>query len=191
MLPNYPTITVPPPDWLAALAPPDAVVPAAEDRMRLVVRLAAANVDRRAGGPFAAAVFEADTGRLVAAGVNSVVRLGNSVLHAEVLALMTAQARVGSFTLAAPGLPVHELVASCDPCAMCLGAVLWAGVRRLVCGADREDAEAAGFDEGPVFPASYAYLAGKGVAVVRGVCRDEARSVFPRYRAAGGPVYNP
>jgi tRNA(Arg) A34 adenosine deaminase TadA len=186
-----PTITVANPDWLAELAPPGLVVPDPVERVRLAVRLALENAERRTGGPFGAVVFEAATGRLVAAGVNRVVPLSNWVLHAEVLAVMLAEARVGSYTLAAPGLPVHELVASCEPCAMCLGAVFWSGARRLAFAAIRDDATAAGFDEGPVFPESYAYLERAGVEVVRGVGRDEGKRPFERYKELGGPVYNP
>jgi hypothetical protein len=62
-------------------------------------------------------------------------------------------------------------------------------VARLVCGADREDAEAIGYDEGPVFPSSYDYLQHAGVQVVRGVRRAEARAVLDAYRAAGGVIY--
>src|SRR5262249_558066 len=79
------------------------------------------------GGPFGAAVFEIPSGRLVAAGVNSVTRLQNCVLHAEVVALMLAQQRVRSFTLGPPALPAHELFTSCEPCAMCLGVTLYSG----------------------------------------------------------------
>src|ERR687898_2864619 len=63
-----PTITVTNPDWLAELAPPDLVIPDPAARVRLAVRLALENVERGTGGPFGAAVFEAATGRLVAAG---------------------------------------------------------------------------------------------------------------------------
>lgn len=119
--------------------------------MRFVIDLAHENVARRTGGPFAAAVFRSDDGRCVSAGVNSVMRLNSAVLHAEVVALMFAQARVGSYTLRVADAS-YELVTSCEPCAMCLGAILWSGVRRLVCGAARSDAERIGFDEGPVFP---------------------------------------
>jgi tRNA(Arg) A34 adenosine deaminase TadA len=136
-------------------------------------------------------VLEAATGRLVSVGVNSVVRLHNAALHGEVVAAMLAQQRLGSFTLAAPGMPVHELVTSCDPCAMCLGAILWSGVKRVVCGAAREDATRLRFDEGPVFPASYAYLAERGIVFARGVCREEARAVLELYRSRSGPIYNP
>lgn len=158
--------------------------------MDLVIRLARENVLRDCGGPFGAAIFERDSGRLVAVGVNSVERLHNSLLHAEAVAIMFAQARCGCYTLSAAGLPGHELYTSCEPCAMCLGALLWAGVRRIVCGASRDDAARIGFDEGPVFPASYAYLSDRGIEIVRGVRADEARAVLALYSQRGGLVYN-
>ena len=125
-----------------------------EDRMRVAIELARQNVMRGSGGPFGAAIFERSTGALLSVGVNSVVRLNNSTLHAEMLAIMMAQHRLGSYTLAGSSSTSYELVSSCDPCAMCLGAVLWSGVRRMVTGADRDDASALSFEEGPVFPQS-------------------------------------
>jgi tRNA(Arg) A34 adenosine deaminase TadA len=125
----------------------------------------------------------------VAVGVNLAVPSHNSVLHAETVALMMAETLLHSHDLGAVGMPAHELICSCDPCAMCLGATLWSGVARLVCGADREDAEAIGYDEGPVFPSSYDYLRQAGVQVVRGVRRSAARAVLDAYRAAGGVIY--
>ncbi|PYN75311.1 MAG: nucleoside deaminase [Candidatus Rokuibacteriota bacterium] len=179
------------PAWVDAVTASGQTYRRDEDKMALVIRLAEENVARRAGGPFAAAVLEIESGRVVAAGVNSVVRQRNSALHAEMLALMLGQQRVGSFTLRAPGRPAHELVTSCEPCAMCLGATLWSGVSRLVIGAERGDAMAVGFDEGPVFPESYAYLAERGVEAVWGVRRAEAANLLRAYRDGGGFVYNP
>jgi tRNA(Arg) A34 adenosine deaminase TadA len=161
-----------------------------EDKMRLAIALARANVERETGGPFGAAIFERDTGSLLSVGMNSVVRLSNCALHGEMVAFMMAQRRLGSFTLAAPGMPAHELVTSCEPCAMCLGAILWSGVRRVVCGAAREDATRLGFEEGPVFPASYRYLEERGITIVHGVLREEARAVLELYRAKQGKIYN-
>jgi len=63
-------------------------------------------------------------------------------------------------------------------------------VTRLVAGADREDAERAAFDEGPVFAESYAYLASRGITVVRGFLREEAVEVIELYRRTGGVAYN-
>lgn len=161
----------------------------ADDRMELVIALAREQVRRGTGGPFAAAVCERDTGALVAVGVNLAVPAHNCALHAEVVALMMAGTRLHSHTLGGPGMPAHELVSSCEPCAMCLGAVLWSGVRRLVTGATKADAEAIGYDEGPVFPESYLHLERAGVEVVRGVRRQEASRVFAEYVAAGGMIY--
>jgi tRNA(Arg) A34 adenosine deaminase TadA len=72
---------------------------------------------------------------------------------------------------------------------MCLGATHWSGVGRLVCGATKADAQALGFDEGPVNDSSYAHLRDRGVEVVRGVLRDEAVAVLKRYQDLGRPVY--
>lgn len=178
------------PGWVAGAVDFEASYVTDEERMRLAIRLARENIRRGTGGPFGAAVFERGTGRLVAVGMNGVVRLNNSTAHAEMLALQLAERRIASYSLAADGHPSHELFSSCAPCAMCLGAVLWSGVSRLVFGATREDAERVRFDEGPVFAESYAYLRARGVAIVDGVLRDEARAVLDEYAAMGGEVYN-
>jgi tRNA(Arg) A34 adenosine deaminase TadA len=178
------------PRWVAELVDWDRAYEGDVERMRLAIALARENVARDLGGPFGAVIFERERGRVVAAGVNSVTRLASSTLHAEVLAIMLAQHRVRSFTLAVAEGPRYELVTSCEPCAMCLGATFWSGVRRLVCGAAREDALAVGFDEGPVYPESYQYLQTRGIAVTREVLRPEAREVLELYRRQGGPIYN-
>jgi tRNA(Arg) A34 adenosine deaminase TadA len=185
-----PKIEIELPAWVADVVDFDRAYPSAEDRMRLAIALSRENIVRDTGGPFGAAIFESESGRLISVGVNLVVPLNNSALHGEMVAFMTAQARLGTFTLNAEGLPAHELVTSCDPCAMCLGATLWAGVRRVVCGASRDDAGEIFFDEGPVFPESYAYLRSRGIEVIHGVLRDEAREVLGLYARRSGTIYN-
>jgi tRNA(Arg) A34 adenosine deaminase TadA len=183
------TLVISTPDWLEQAVDWNARYRSDEERMRVAVELARQSVLRGWGGPFGAGVFETGAGRLVAAGVNSVTRLGNSILHAETLAIMLAQARVGTYALGA-GEESYLLVTSCEPCAMCLGATLWSGVRGLVCGAAREDATAVGFDEGPVFAESWDYLERRGVRTARGVLRDQAVAVLELYRATGGAIYS-
>ena len=178
------------PSWVNEIVDWDCHYTTDEERMRLAIAVSSANVERETGGPFGAAIFEAQSGKLVAVGMNSVVRLNNCTLHGEMMAFMMAQKRIGSFTLGAPGLAVHELFTSCEPCAMCLGATLWSGVKRVVYGADREDASRLNFEEGPVFPASYAYLEDRGITIVRHVLRVEAQSVLERYRTKSGMIYN-
>ena len=178
------------PEWVDDIVTFGARYDSDEDRMRVAIELARENVVRGTGGPFGAAIFERSTGALLSVGVNSVVRLNNSTLHAEMLAIMMAQHRLGSYTLAGSPTASYELVSSCDPCAMCLGAVLWSGVRRMVTGADRDDATAVSFEEGPVFPQSYAYLEERGVEITRSVLRQEAAGVLELYRRRGGQIYN-
>lgn len=188
---GIPSIAVTPPAWLASFTDWEKALSSDEEKMRLAIALSRENVQRGTGGPFGALIVESETGKIVAAGTNSVVRLKNSTLHGEMVAFMAAQQRLGSFSLAAPGMPSHELVTSCEPCAMCLGATLWSGVKRVVSGASREDATRLQFEEGPVFPQSYAYLESRGVTFTRDVLRGEARAVLEQYRARGGAIYNP
>jgi tRNA(Arg) A34 adenosine deaminase TadA len=179
------------PDWIAtALPPPDARFPSVEERMDLVIRLARENVRRGTGGPFAAAVFDADAHRLIAPGVNVVVSQQCSAAHAEMLAVMLAQRLHRTHDLAAPGLPTCELVASAAPCAMCLGAVPWSGIRRVVCGAREEDVRATGFDEGDKPPDWPQTLARRGLVVIEDVRRAEAVAVLAEYARGGAPIYN-
>lgn len=172
------------PAWAAPLVD-RAAYPGAPDRMALAVALARENVRTGTGGPFGAAVFDA-SGRPVAAGMNLVLARANSVLHAEVVAMMLAEERLGTPDLEGRDL---ELVTSCEPCAMCLGALHWSGIKRLVIGARREDVERIGFAEGPVFEESYAYLEARGLQVTRDVLREEAVRVLEMYAARGGAIY--
>src|SRR5687767_672256 len=181
-------VTLPP--WVPELIAGREVFSTLEDRMRLAVALSRENVVRRTGGPFGAAIFERDSGRLVAAGVNSVTRLNNCTLHGEMVAFMMAQAALGSFSLGEPGMPAHELVTFCEPCARCLGEILWRGVSREVCGGVQTDATELRFEECPVFPESNQYLEARVIEIVHEVLREEARAVLVLYREQGGPIYN-
>lgn len=178
------------PEWVHSIVDWNRFYRTDNDRMHLAIAISRANVEHESGGPFGSAIYESDSGRLVAVGMNSVVRLNNCVLHGEVVAFMMAQQATQSFTLSAPGLPMHELHTSCEPCAMCLGATLWSGVRRVVYAATREDATVLNFEEGPVFPESYKYLEDRGIEIVRDVLRDEAKAVLELYRAGSGKIYN-
>lgn len=161
-----------------------------EDRMWLAIELAQRNVEHGTGGPFGAAVFALDTGVLLAPGVNLVVPARCSVAHAEIVALTIAQQVAQAFDLGAEGLPRYQLVTSTEPCAMCLGAVPWSGVRSLVCGARDGDARAVGFDEGAKVANWVQELEGRGIEVLADVLRDQAVAVLQSYAARGGLVYN-
>lgn len=186
------------PDWLrqyeTTLA--DKVFETKEEMMAVAVEISAKNVEKETGGPFGCAIYERDkrTGKakLFAVGANRVVSLQNSTLHGETTALQFAQKRLKNFSLrSSPTDDTKEYVlcTSCEPCAMCLGATLWSGVSEMICAATKDDAEAIGFNEGPVFPESYKQLEEAGTKVTRHVLRDEGAAVLKNY-AKIGVIYN-
>lgn len=177
------------PNWVDDLIPdPQRLFPTVEERMELAIALARRNI-ASGGGPFGAAVFDLETGRLIAPGVNLVMPGRCSSAHAEIVALSLAQQRLGLHQLGLEG-GRFELVSSTEPCAMCLGAVPWSGVVRLVCGARDEDARAVGFDEGDK-PADWPnLLRRRGIEVLRDVLRLDAAAVLRAYVEQGGELYN-
>ncbi len=156
--------------------------------MAFVIAAASENVSRGTGGPFAAAVIDQDAGQLVSVGVNIVTASKLSIAHAEMVAISLAQQRFGDWNLARLGN--YCLVTTCEPCAMCFGAVPWSGVRSLVCGARKSDAEASGFDEGEKPDNWVESLCARGIDVELDVLREESADIFRQYRATGGVVYN-
>lgn len=162
-----------------------------ENRMRLAVALSAENVARRTGGPFAAIVYEAVSGRVVSAGVNVVVPQHSSLAHGEVVALLLAQEALKTHDLGRRDLGRIEMATTGQPCIQCYGALIWSGVKRVLVAARGEDVETlVGFDEGPV-PADWvAQWAKRGIESRVDVLRDEACAVLKAYKASGAPVYN-
>ena len=180
------------PNWIDSfLGEYPKTIPDPEKQMRFVLALTERNIREETGGPFGAAVFERDSGKLVSVGVNVVVRQNCSAAHAEMMALMLAQKELGHFDLGADGFPGHRLVTSGKMCAMCLGNVCWSGVSEVLSSAEPEDVEKiAGFDEGPTPPDYNAQLERRGIKIVPELLRSEGRAVLQLYVDLGGKVYN-
>jgi tRNA(Arg) A34 adenosine deaminase TadA len=180
------------PDWVVEeLKRLPAHIPILEERMAAVIRFSRLNFEHGTGGPFAAGVFERNSGKLLVIGVNRVMASNCSSAHAEVMALSLAQKLLGTYDLGGPDLSAHQLVVNWRPCAMCFGAVLWSGVRSLViAGSGPELEEITGFDEGPVHPDWEAELAKRGIALVNNVLTEEALQVYRDFAASGNIVYN-
>ncbi len=116
------------------------------DDKQLLRRAIALSVENVAtgGGPFGAVV--ARGGEIVAEGVNRVTTLHDPTAHAEVQAIRAAAARLGTFDLS--GCTIYS---SCEPCPMCLSAIYWARLDRLVYAGTKEDAARAGFDDAFIY----------------------------------------
>ena len=130
------------------------------------------------GGPFGTVVVK--DGVVIAKAANAVIANNDPTAHAEVQAIRAACATLASFQL--DGCDVY---ASCEPCPMCLGALLWARPRAVYYAATRQDAAAAGFDDA-VFYQTLGVGAGCSagdVGAVSGPCPPLARTHVPSDRA--------
>lgn len=180
------------PDWIGEFSEKlPRCLPSARERMAVAISLADQNLRHGTGGPFGALVVAEQSGEVVALGVNRVESQQCSAAHAEIVALSLAQRLMGSWSLADARLGALQLVTSCEPCAMCFGAIPWSGVSSVLCGASKADAEAAGFDEGAKPHDWIEALNQRGIEVRTGVLRDEAARVLARYAAGGHTIYNP
>lgn len=108
--------------------------------MAEAIRLAGTNVTSGNGGPFGAVVVRDN--EIIGYGFNRVTEVNDPTAHAEVVAIRNACSKLGTFDLSG-----CEIYSSCEPCPMCLGAILWARIDKLYYAADRHDAKIAGFDD--------------------------------------------
>ena len=180
------------PDWIDAfLAEYPAVISSMETQMRFVLDLTERDIREKTGGPFGAAVFEQESGKFVSVGVNVVVGQNCSAAHAEMMALMLAQKKIGHYDLGDARFPAYRLVTSGKMCAMCLGNVCWSGIKEVVSSAEPEDVERiTGFDEGPTPPDYNDQLKLRGINLVPELLREQGKEVLQLYVDLNGQVYN-
>ena len=128
--------------------------------------------------PFGAAVV--CDGRVVAATHNTVSRDGDPTAHAEVNAI-----REGARALTTIDLSGCEMYSTCEPCPMCLAAIHWSQIDRVVYGATIADAAAAGFRELQVDARLLAEMGHSPLRVEGGLLREECADLFAQWQAAG------
>ncbi len=188
---KFPKVVFELPDWIeSALADSEQVYPTVEGRMRLIIKLARLNIEHETGGPFGAGIFESKTGRLISTGVNLVESADCSIAHAEMIAIAVAQRAIGCYDLGNKKDAAYQLVTSTEPCAMCLGAIPWSGIRSIVCGARDEDARSIGFDEGDKPSGWINSLESRRISVIKDVLREQAKAILLEYDGRGGLIYN-
>ena len=143
--------------------------------MEQAIALAVDSATSGRGGPFGAVIVRGD--EVVAIGTNLVTAWSDPTAHAEIVAIRRAAEALGRVDLEG-----CEIYASCEPCPMCMGAILWARLDRLYFAARSEDAVAAGFDDGR-FYAELALPAEKRSIATVNLMREEAQAAFEAWRA--------
>ena len=95
---------------------------------------------RTGGGPFGAVIVK--DGSILAQAVNQVTSTNDPTAHAEIVAIREACRILGRFQLTD-----CEIYSSCEPCAMCAGAIFWTRPACVYYAATIHDAGSAGFDD--------------------------------------------
>jgi len=151
-----------------------------EPFMRRAIELATEGMEQGRGGPFGAVVVL--DGRIVGEGCNRVISSLDPTAHAEIVAVRAACAALGRFHLR--GCVVYT---SCEPCPMCLAALYWARVDRIVYANDRTDAARIGFDDAFIYEEVALPPAERSLSLVR-MPSTEATRAFEAWTKKGDRV---
>jgi tRNA(Arg) A34 adenosine deaminase TadA len=115
-----------------------------EEYLNEAFKLARQSMRNNIGGPFGAIVVKDDI--IIGEGGNQVITHTDPTAHAEIVAIREACKNIANFDLS--GAVIY---ATCEPCPMCLGAIYWSGIKEVVYGSTRYQAEAAGFRDSEIY----------------------------------------
>ena len=138
-------------------------------------------------GPFAAAIYDAE-GNLVAKMPNTVTLDNCSHNHAEMNAIKAAEEKLGTYDLS----PFYlKLYSTSEPCLMCMGGIMWSGIKEVYYGVPTESVEEiTGFDEG-YKPGWLEEFRKRGIIVYGNIERELGEQVLRNYVAKGKKIYKP
>ena len=112
--------------------------------MKIAKDLSESNLKTNVGGPFGACVVK--DGKIIGKGSNHVLSNNDPTAHAEIMAIRNACTNLDSYDLSD-----CEIYTSCFPCPMCLGAIIWANIKKVYYGNTKEDAANIGFRDEHIY----------------------------------------
>lgn len=133
------------------------------------------------GGPFGAVITDKN-GNIIAEGNNQVLKDLDSTAHAEIVTIRKACEKLKTYDLSE-----YILYTSCEPCPMCLSAIIWANIKTVYYGCTKEDAADIGFRDNAI----YEYLKGKNDNLInlKQMDREECLKAFEEYKKNQGVIY--
>ena len=149
--------------------------------MRLAKNAAENGMNLNEGGPFGAVIIDKE-GNIIATGNNQVLKNNDPTAHAEVIAIRNACKKLNTYDLSD-----YILYTSCEPCPMCLSAIIWSNIKEIYYACTREDAANIGFRDDLI----YEYLKGnnKDLINLKQIDRDECIDVFEKYKSENKAIY--
>ncbi len=147
-----------------------------------------ANIQIEKGyGPFVAAIYDKN-GKLIVKTANSVLTEKCSSNHAEMNAIKEAERILGTHDLAPYNL---SLYVTAEPCMMCLGGIMWSGIKNVYFGVPSKQVEKiTGFDEG-FKPNWLKEFKKRGIIVYGNIEPEAGEKVLDLYVKSGKKVYKP
>ena len=146
-----------------------------QDFMRAAIALSHRMMEDGKGGPFGAVIVRG--GEIIAEGYNQVTSANDPTAHGEVMAIREACAKLGTFSL-----KDCDIYTSCEPCPMCLSAIYWARLRRMVYANSRQDAARIGFDDEFLYQEVAKDIDARSLPTTR-LLEDEAIEAFKAWDA--------
>lgn len=138
-------------------------------------------------GPFLAAVYD-EKGNLIAKTANSVINEICSNNHAEMNAIKAAEKALNNYDLSSYNL---SLYVTSEPCMMCLGGIMWSGIKAVYYGVpSKRVEEITGFDEG-FKPDWFNEFQKRGITVYGNIAQELGEAVLYDYVKQGNTVYQP
>lgn len=138
-------------------------------------------------GPFVAAIYDKN-GNLIVKVANSVVEENCSNNHAEMNAIREAEKKLGTYDLSKYDL---SLYVTSEPCIMCLGGIMWSGIKEVYYGVSSKNVEKiTGFDEG-FKPNWFKEFKNRGIVVYGNIDSKYGEEVLRNYVKTGKKVYKP
>ncbi len=136
---------------------------------------------KKEGGPFGAIIVDKE-GNIISNGNNQVLKNNDPTAHAEIVAIREACKKLSSYDL-----KDYTLYTSCEPCPMCLSAIIWANIKEVYYGCTKEDAGKIGFRDDII----YDYLKGKNKDLInlKQIDREECIKTFEEYKNNNGVIY--
>lgn len=133
------------------------------------------------GGPFGAVIVDKQ-GNIIAQGNNKVLSSKDPTAHAEITVIRKACEVLNTYDLSN-----YILYTSCEPCPMCLSAIIWANIKEVYYGCTKEDAAEIGFRD----EAIYDFIKGenKKLLDLKQIDREECIKTFEEYKKSEGTFY--
>lgn len=133
------------------------------------------------GGPFGAVITD-KLGNIISCGNNRVIIDNDPTAHAEINAIRNACKKLNTYDLTG-----YILYTSCEPCPMCLSAIIWSNIKVVYYGSTRKDAAEIGFRDDAI----YDYLYGKNneLVILKNIKEPSCSDIIEEYKKNNKTIY--